>query len=139
MKLPKGYELGYVSSTPRTVILKGPYETLAGMSSVETENVYLTETDELVSRRVLIKKLPDFVSFAANQPFQVELSINVLSLAKDDYKELKKVPVRCLNHIPGIQMQAMGEDSVDIYLSNSSERSVAEISQPNLRILPCFF
>lgn len=121
INLPETHELGYISSNPRTVILRGPYETLAAMSAVETEELRVEESLDLISRRVLIKKLPDFVSFAPNQPFQVELSINILPLSKNDYKLLKEVPVRCLNEIPGIQMQVAGKASVDIYLNGDSQ------------------
>ena len=138
LRLPKSHELGYISSNPRTVILKGPYETLAGMSFVETEKVHISETDELISRRVLIKKLPDFVSFAPNQPFQVELSINVLPKTKDDYKILKNMPVRCSNEIPGIRMQVAGQDSVDLYLDSSSELSRRRLSKVYV-FCPVFF
>ena len=138
INLPETHELGYISSNPRTVILRGPYETLAAMSSVETEELHVTESDDLISRRILIKKLPDFVSFAPNQPFQVELSINILPLAKDDYRLVKNVPVRCLNEIPGIQMQVAGQASVDLYLNSESQAPNTELSQVYV-FCPVFF
>ena len=138
INLPETHELGYISSNPRTLILKGPYETLAAMSSVETEELRVEETDDLISRRVLIKELPDFVSFAPNQPFQVELSINILPLAKDDYQVIKKVPVHCLNKIPGIQMQVTGRTYVDLYLNSDSQTPNAELSQAYV-FCPVFF
>lgn len=138
VNLPKTHELGYVSSNPRTVILKGPYETLASMSSVETEELRIEERDNLISRRALIKKLPDFVSFAPNQPFQVELSINILAIAKTNYKLVKKVPVRCLNKIPSIQMKVAGEDSVDVYLNDDGQSSRLRLSEVYV-FCPIFF
>lgn len=122
LKLPKTHKLGYISSNPRTVILRGPYETLSEMSYVETEKLSgeWDGSEELISRRMLIQKLPDFVAFALNQPFQIEASVNILPILKTDYKIIKDVPVRCANEIIGIQMTVLGKSSVDIYLNNDA-------------------
>ena len=119
VKLKKGRYLGYVSSTPRSVILKGPYETLASMSQVETEEVKIEEEEgEVISRQALIKKLPDFVTFADNQPFEVQLSVNLLN-NKNNYKTIKNIPIRCINKTPGIKMSLTGKGVVDLIIDNN--------------------
>ncbi len=128
LNLPENRELGYISIQPRTIILKGPHESLALMSHVVTEELNVEETDDLISRRVLITGLPDFVSFAANQPFQVELNINTLPVDKEDYKVIKNVRVLCINKIPGITMQIPGKSTVNIYITKN-------IKQPNRKTL----
>ena len=119
VKLKNGRELGYVSSTPRSVILKGPYETLASMSQVETEELKIEEEEgEVISRQALIKKLPDFVTFADNQPFEVQLSVNLLN-NKNNYKTIKNIPIRCINKTPGIKMSLSGRGVVDLIIDNN--------------------
>ena len=117
LALPESHELGYISINPRTVMLKGPYEALSSMTHVNTENLRITEVVEVLSRRVLIVNLPDFVNFAPNQPFQAELSINILPKAKDDYVIIKNVSVVCINNIPDIEMQIPGKTAVNLYIS----------------------
>ncbi len=134
----KGYEIGYVIQSPRTVILKGPYETIAAMTHVETEELRIKERNDTISRRVLINNLPDFVSFAPNQPFQVELSVNILPIANSNYTVVKNIPVRCINKIPGIQMQVSGESRVSFYMSQEAGK-LRRAKLPAYVYCPIFF
>ena len=136
--MPEGHELGYINSSPRTVILKGPYETLAAMSHVQTKELSIEEVNDVISRRVLIEDLPDFVSFAPNQPFQVELSINILPVNKNNYYVIKNVPIKCINKTPNIDMQVPGRAMVDIYMSEEIEPTAKDKLQAYV-FCPVFF
>ncbi len=122
VELPREYELGYVSISPPTVLLKGPYESLSSMSHVESVELRVEDTHELLSYQVRIDELPDFVSFAPKQPFQVELSINILpKKAKQNYQSIPNVPIRCSNKLPGIKMRLPGKTAVDIYVNETAQ------------------
>ena len=125
LNLPPKYELGYVSINPRSIILRGPYEALSALTHVETEElrIQIAKNEDVVSRRVLITNLPDFVDFAPNQPFQVELSMNILPIAKNDYTIIKNIPVSCYNELTGIEMQTPGKSTVDLYINQQDKAS----------------
>ena len=120
-ELPKGKSLGYVNSNPRTVRLEGAFETLSNMSHVETEVLEVKKVDHIISQRVLIQKLPDFVSFAEKQTFQVELTINVLDEKEKNYKVIENVSIECLNSMSNIKMQIAGKSKVTLYLSTEAK------------------
>ncbi len=128
VKLNPDQELGYISSTPRFIILKGPYETLASMSQVKTEELNIDESGEIISKEVLIETLPNFVNFGENQPFQVHLSINILN-KKFTPKIIKNIPIRCINKTPEIKMKIAGKNTVDLWIgTNVKSRGVDSFS-----------
>ncbi len=110
-------KLGYISINPRTIVLRGPYEILANMDRVSTKLLQIEETEELLSRRVLVDELPDFVEFAPNQSFEIEITVNILHKEKQEYSIIEDLPIRCSNDLPGLRMQIIGESSVKLFLS----------------------
>ena len=123
ISLKKGFRLGYVSANPHTIILKGPYETLASMDHISTKKLLGKDVDDVISRQLLLQKLPDFVGFAPNQPFQVEVTANILPAEIENNTFIPSRPVKCINETKGISVQILGNSQVDIYVNGKIKAS----------------
>ena len=138
LNLSPEHELGYVNVNPRSVVMQGPYELLANMDHVETEELTIEETNDVIVRRILIARQADYINFAPNQPFQVELSINILSQNRSEYSVIENVPLSCINETPRLQLHLGDKVRVNIY-RNPSTIALREEEKQAYVFCPVFF
>ncbi|MBX7057257.1 MAG: YbbR-like domain-containing protein [Leptospirales bacterium] len=103
-ELDPGLERGYVEVRPPTVRVRGPYETVRGMTHVLTEGFTLRGRASVYTARLPMASLPEFVEVAPNQPIDVELLVNVAPATASDFGRLESVAVHCWNDIRGINI-----------------------------------
>lgn len=119
-ELDAGLERGYVELRPPTIRVRGPYETVRGMTHILTEAFTLRGRASLYTARLPLSSLPEFVEVAPNQPFDAEVIVNVAPSGADDHTTVSGVPVRCWNDIRGIALAGPAPPTVKIEL-NSAE------------------
>lgn len=111
--LAQGQKIGYVKVEPPTVKLVGPEQVLRDMDQIGTKSVnILNET--IIQNETQLSNLPQFVSLAKDEGEIVKVSIVVLNKNKDNFKTITGIPLKCSNPIPGLKLQILGSETVDI-------------------------
>ena len=115
------FTLGYVRLHPRTITLTGPYETLAKIDKVKTNQQMIQTQEEFIySQNVLIEELPDFVEPTDDQTIEVEINVHILRLQHlKEFSNIATKQVRCLNKLGSIKYKIIGQESIKLYLDEN--------------------
>ncbi|MCB1319627.1 MAG: hypothetical protein KDK34_05220, partial [Leptospiraceae bacterium] len=97
--------LGYVSTDPEYIVVRGPYSIVAEMERLYTEPLRMDVLQDRIGGDILIRDLPDLVEPAPDQPLQVQVNATLYNPDGTDYVVLEDMPVRCMNPVPGMVMK----------------------------------
>lgn len=115
-------QLGYVTTQPPAIRIRGPFENLATMDRLGTESVRIQSSiaRQESATKIPVAGLPDLVEVPSGQADSVNVSVRLLTadwMDQDDLTVIEDVPVRCYNEIRGLNMKVVGDETVDIYIA----------------------
>lgn len=128
--LDSAFQGGYTWTNPRFIVVRGPTQVLSGMDRIRTQKVIVNSKESFISQRVLISDLPEFVTLAANQPIEVDVSARILpadlQMGEGGQISLFRLPVRCLNAPPGVSLKTGASQIVDVLIGGEKSQIGAD-------------